>query len=135
MDNLNYLFYEEFTKMERTCTLVYQVELGVQEYIERMLTVSSAYAEQVPCWQEDLQQLHRYSMVYTALAQSAEAMREYSCRQEDVDWIRKFGSRIIERKDPLALLQEQGYRAEDDAWQRLEDDRNGEIVIIVRDTE
>lgn len=129
MDNLNHLFYEEFTKLEQICVAIYQMEDGVTDYIAQMSSVSSAYGEIVPNWQTDLQQLYCYHMAYTALAQSSEALREYTSRQEDIDWIQRFCTRIMERTDPLALLQERGYRAEDDAKQRLEDGRTGEIVF------
>lgn len=129
MDNQNYLFYEEFTKLNQICVAIYQMENGVRDYIAEMAGVSSTYWEIVPHWKEDLDQLYRYHMAYSALAQSSDAFQEYLCTREDVDWLAQFRTRIMDRKDPLALLQEHGYRAEDDAKQRLEDDRAGDIVI------
>ena len=129
MDSFNYQFFEEFTKLDKTCVSVYQAEGGTLGYLEQMRGVSGAYAELVPHWTADLEQLHRYRTVYQALAQSADAFEEALCNQQDVDWIREFSTRIMERRDPLALLQLRGYRAEDDAMQRLEDERFGEIVM------
>lgn len=129
MNDFNYQFFEEFTKLDRICVSVYQAEGGTLGYLEQMRSVSGVYADRVPHWIEELEQLHRYRTVYQALAQSTEAFDEALCRQEDVDWIRDFGNRIMERRDPLALLQHGGYRAEDDAVQRLENERVGEIVM------
>ena len=78
---------------------------------------------------QDLEQLHRYRTVYQALAQSSDAFEECLCTREDVQWIAEFRKKIMERKDPLALLQLKGYRAEDDVKQRLENERSGEIVM------
>ena len=129
MNSLNYQFFEEFTKLDKTCVSVYQAEGGTLGYLEMMRSVSAVYAEMVPHWMADLEQLHRYRTVYQSLAQSAEAFDETLCSQEDVDWVLDFIRRIMTREDPLALLQSRGYRAEDDAMQRLEDERYGEIVM------
>lgn len=129
MDNLNYVLFEEFTKLNKACITVYQMEDGITDYIAQMLGVSSTYWDTVPDWGLDFEQLNRYLSVYHSLAQSMEAFNECLCTEEDVDWIRHFYARIMERKDPLALLQERGYRAEDDAKQRLEDERTGEVTL------
>ena len=129
MNEFNYQFYEEFTKLDKICVSVYQAEGGTAGYLEQMRGVSGTYADCVPNWILELEQLHRYRTVYQALAQSSAAFEEALCNQEDVDWIREFGNRIMERRDPLAMLHYQGYRAEDDALQRLEDERAYEIVM------
>lgn len=129
MDNLNYVLYDEFTKLNKACITVYQMEDGISDYIAQMADVSSAFWDAVPDWTLDFEQLHRYRSLYHSLAQSMEAFGEYLCSQEDVDWVRNFHTRIMERKDPLALLQEHGYRAEDDAKQRIEDDKLGDLTI------
>lgn len=129
MDNFNYHFFEEFTKLDKLCVSVYQVEGGTLGYLAQMRSVSGSYADYVPHWTTDLEQLHRYRSIYQALAQSPDAFEECLCGLEDVRWVREFQARIMERKDPLALLQIKGYRAEEDAIQRLEDERSGEVVI------
>lgn len=129
MDHFNYQFFEEFTKLDKTCVSVYQVEGGTLGYLEEMRSVSGICVDIIPHWMEDLEQLHRYRTVYQALSQSASAFRECLCQQEDVDWICDFRKRIMAREDPLALLQRKGYRAEDDAIQRLEDERASDIVM------
>ena len=129
MDNFNYQFFEEFTKLDKTCVSVYQAEGGTLGYLAQMRGVSGTGADIVPHWTADLEQLHRYRTIYLALAQSAEAFEECLCSREDVRWIQEFRNRIMERKDPLALLHNRGYRAEDDAKLRLQDERSGEIVI------
>lgn len=129
MDNYNYQFFEEFTQLDKTCVSVYQAEGGTLGYLAQMRSVSGSYADIVPRWTADLEQLHRYRTIYLALAQSADAFEKCLCSREDVQWLQEFRNKIMDRKDPLALLQTRGYRAEDDAKQRMEDDRAGEIVI------
>jgi hypothetical protein len=128
MNDLNYQFFEEFTKLDKICVSVYQAD-GTGGYLEQMRGVSCVYAEDIPNWVAELERLHRYRTVYQALAQSPEALRESLCNQEDIEWVRSFGRRIMERQDPLALLHQRGYRAEEDAIQRLEDDRVCETVL------
>jgi len=129
MEQFNYEFFEEFTKLDKTCVSVYQAEGGTIGYLEQMGGVSAVGADLVPHWVEDMEQLHRYRTVYQALAQSADAFCECLCTREDVQWIVEFRNKIMERKDPLALLQMKGYRAEDDAKQRMENERSGEIIM------
>ena len=129
MNDFNYRFFEEFTKLDKLCVSVYQAEGGTLGYIEQMRSVSAVCADTIPNWTAELEQLHRYRMVYQALAQSTEAFNEQLCGQEDLDWLRDFYNRIMDRKDPLALLQSNGYRAEDGAIQRLEGERACDIVI------
>ena len=128
MDNLNYQFFEEFTKLDKTCVTVYQAEGGTLWYLAQMRSVSWSSAELVSSWASDLEQLQRYRTIYLALSQSPAAFAERLCNWEDVQWIQRFRKKIMERKDPLALLQLRGYRAENDAIQRLEDERFGETV-------
>ena len=123
MDKFNYQFFEEFTKLDKTCVSVYQAEGGTLGYLEQMGSVSGVCAELIPNWVENLEQLHRYRTIYLALSQSPDAFEECLCTQADVQWLRDFRSRIMERKDPLALLRQKGYRAEDDAVKRLEGER------------
>ena len=128
MDNLNYQFFEEFTKLDKTCVAVYQAEGGTLGYLAQMRSVSWFCSELVPHWTSDLEQLSRYRILYLALAQSPSAFAERLCSWEDVQWLRRFRNKIMERKDPLALLYLRGYRAEDDAMRRLEDGRSRETV-------
>lgn len=128
MDNFNYQFFEEFTKLDKTCVSVYQAEGGTLGYLEQMRSAGTG-ADIVPHWTTDLEQLHRYRTIYLALSQSAEAFEECLCSREDVQWVQEFRNKIMERKDPLARLHNRGYRAEDDAMLRLEDERAGEILI------
>ena len=132
MDNFNYQFFEEFTKLDKICVSVYQAEGGTLGYLEQMRSASGIGADIVPRWTADLEQLHRYRTIYLALAQSNEAFEERLCGREDVRWLQEFHNKILERKDPLALLHSRGYRAEDDAKQRLEGERSGENVIQVK---
>lgn len=123
MDNLNYQFYEEFLRLDRLIIMVYQVQDGVSDYIKQMASVSSTYAMGITGWISDMEQLYRFRSVRNALAQSTDAFKEPLCDQGDIDWMKKFYQRIIDRKDPLALLKFHGYRADDDSQQRRLDEQ------------
>ena len=128
MDNVNYQFYEEFTKLDRLCSEIYQLDNGVGTYLAEMTAVSAAWAEKVPGWIPDMEQLYRYYVLRKAMAQSGEAFRDTLCAREDVQWVQQFHQRILERSDPLARLKENGYRADSDAQQRLIESRIPEEV-------
>ena len=115
MDNINYQFYEEFTRLDHTCAEIYQLENGVGTYLAEM--------DAVPGWIENMEQLYRLFMLRKALAQSPEAFMETICAPEDVDWLRDFRQLIMDRKDPLALMKQHGYQADEDARKRLNDVR------------
>lgn len=129
MDNFNYQFFEEFTKLNKTCVSVYQLDGGILGYLVQMGDVSGDYADTIPNWHEDMAQLHRYRMIHQALVQSAEVFESPICDRSDVEWLKDFEVRIMERRDPLALLHKWGYRAEDDSKRRLEGGRSKEIAI------
>lgn len=129
MENFNVQFFEEFTKLDKACASVYQMEDGTFDYLWQMGHLSAAYADLIPSWNEDLTMLHRYRAVYQALCQSSDAFQEGLCSQQDVAWVQTFADRIMARNDPLALLQKRGYLAEDAAKQRLDSSRESEPMM------
>lgn len=104
MENLNYLFFEAFTRLGKLCNEVYQEEDGVSFYISEMARASDSYADEISGWIGDMEQLYRYRSVYNALAQSQDAFEKPLCEQIDLDWLEKFRCRILERTDPLAQI-------------------------------
>lgn len=119
MERLNFAFFEAFSRLDRLCCDIYQTDGGVAAYIAEMGAVSATSSASVPGWHRDLEQLYRYQTVRNALAQSNDALHEPLCGEDDIGWLEAFYQRILDRQDPLAQLQLKGYRADDDARQRL----------------
>lgn len=101
MYNLNYVFFEEFKRLDKLCGEIYHSQHGVTSYIEDMKSVSQ------PCisnWKSDLEKLIHLRHLRNHLAHTSGAFLENVCTQKDIDFVIEFYNRILSQKDPMALL-------------------------------
>ncbi len=106
MDNMNYVFFEEYKHLEKLCREMYDSYEGVTSYIDDMKKVSFRDYSNIPNWRTDLEQLHRLRHIRNNLAHTEGAFYEQNCTQEDVDWVKDFYSRIMAQSDPLSVLRQ-----------------------------
>ena len=59
MNNLNYIFFEEFKKLEKLCGEMYGSHNGVTNYIDDMKDVPYSNYRDIPNWEDDLSQLKK----------------------------------------------------------------------------
>ena len=119
MEELNYRFFDLFTKVDKLCIDIYQNEHGLADYVEDMRSISTCTVEEIPDWGADLFQLITLRNIRNSLINTPGAFSEEVCTQEQVDWLERFYQRIMDRQDPLALLEEYGYNAQEDSQNRL----------------
>lgn len=101
MRSLNYVFFEEFKRLDKLCGEIYHSQHGVTSYIEDMKTVSQ------PCilnWKSDLDKLIHLRHLRNHLAHTSGAFQEDICTQKDIDSVIEFYNRILSQEDPMALL-------------------------------
>ncbi len=105
MDNLNFIFFEEFKHLDKLCGELYEVEKdGVANYIDDMKSVVPYDYRCIANWKEDLEQLTRMRHIRNKLAHAPGAFDEETCTQKDINWIQDFYERILHQLDPIAIL-------------------------------
>ncbi|MCM1221686.1 MAG: hypothetical protein NC548_45140 [Lachnospiraceae bacterium] len=104
MDNLNYIFFEEYKHLDKLCGELYASQYGITQYIDDMKSVSENQFRYIPNWTVDLKQLKRLRHIRNQLAHTEGAFLEEACTQSDIDWLKDFHGRILHQSDPLAVL-------------------------------
>ena len=102
MNNLNYIFFEEFKKLEKLCNEIYSSHSGVTQYIDDMLNISYYHYRSIPNWNSDLKELKRLRHIRNQIAH--EQIHVDLCTPADIEWLNDFYKRIFNQTDPLALL-------------------------------
>lgn len=104
LDNLNYIFFEEYKSLNKLCGEIYKNQTGVTCYIDNMKRIPWFEYQAVPNWKSDLQQLIKLRHIRNELAHTEGAFSMKICTQADINWIQNFHKRIMNQSDPLALL-------------------------------
>lgn len=104
MNNLNYIFFEEFKHLDKLCGELYRDQYGVSHYIDDMKDVPQSDYQYIPNWKEDLKHLIRLRHIRNYLAHTEGSFNEELCTQKDIKWSQDFYKRILHQSDPLAML-------------------------------
>ena len=104
MNNLNYVFFEEYTRLDKLCKDIYGTDKGVSNYINDMMSASWSDCRYITNWKTDLAQLKRIRHLRNRLAHETGAFSNEICTQNDIDWIKTFHKCILNQSDPIALL-------------------------------
>ncbi len=104
MDNLNYVFFEEFKRLDRLCGELYGEQRGISKYIDDMRNVPRYDCRNISGWDADLEQLVRLRHIRNNLAHTEGAFQEEMCIEKDIDWLKEFHRRVLSQSDPLAML-------------------------------
>lgn len=104
MNNLNFVFFEEYKRLEVLCNDMYQVHNGVTQYIENMKSVPYYDYCSIAYWDSDLKNLKRLRHIRNHLSHTPGAFAENICTLNDIRWLQNFHRRILAQTDPLALL-------------------------------
>lgn len=97
-------FLEEYKRLDKLCSEIYQTRDGISTYIEDMKNVSHEQSRHVSQWNEDLQHLWALRSLRNRLVHECGTLDMDMCSACDVDWLKSFYQRILHCTDPLALL-------------------------------
>lgn len=103
--NINIQFLEEFKHLDKLCRELYQSGNGVTAYIDDMKQVSVMESQYIDNWNRDLQRLTVYRNLRNRLTHECDTLTTDLCDQSDIAWISAFFDRILQRTDPMALLE------------------------------
>ena len=104
MNNLNYVLFEEYKRLDKLCGDIYKTQHGITSYIDDMKAKSLSDYRCIPHWGTDLEWLIKIRHIRNSLAHAEDAFNTESCTQNDIDWIRDFYNRILNQSDPIAIL-------------------------------
>ena len=127
MGNINYQFLEAYKLLDKICREMYQGEKGVTAYIDDMKCVPVYESRAIPGWHSDLQQLIALRHLRNRMTHECGTLDQEMCTQSEIIWLNKFYSRILQRTDPIALLEKSRRR------ERLEKGSTEERTILSSD--
>ena len=110
MNNLNFIFLEEYKQLDKLCSELYDGQPGVTSYINEMKSMNWNDAREISNWKSDLSDLIRLRHIRNHLAHTEGAFDEKLCTREDVNWVKAFRDRILKQTDPLATLRKKSKR-------------------------
>lgn len=128
MEELNYRFFDIFSKVDKLCIDIYQNEHGLADYVEDMRSISLNTVEDIPDWESDLLCLMSLRNIRNSLINTPGAFQEAVCTEEHLEYLEQFYQRILDRQDPMALLEEYGYHAEQDSQNKRMEIREPEVM-------
>lgn len=97
-------FLEEYKRLDKLCSEIYQTRTGISTYIEDMTNISYVQSRHISHWNEDLQHLRALRSLRNRLVHECGTLDMDMCSACDVDWLESFYQRILRCTDPLALL-------------------------------
>lgn len=104
MENINYIFFEEFKRLDKLCRDIYKSSHGVTDYIDDMKSVAWNHSRYIPNWNESLRQLITLRHIRNQLAHTEGAFYEILCTQQDINWLKDFYALILTQSDPMAQV-------------------------------
>lgn len=107
MNNTNFIFFENYKKLEKICNEIYSANNGVTQYINEMENISYSKYRNIPNWISDLSTLKSLRHIRNQIAHNEGSFSENWCTLKDIEWLNAFYMRILKQTDPLALLHKQ----------------------------
>ena len=98
-------FLDAFKHLEKICNEIYGAQSGVTQYINEMERTPLYMAQKVFGWDQDFQGLKRVHHIRNNMVH-ADSDGDTAYTFEDVQFMKNFYNRIMNREDPLALLRQ-----------------------------
>lgn len=95
--------FDEYKRVDNICRDMFLSQRGISQYITEMEQKSFHGRSIVPSWDMDYRKLKRVRWLRNQIAHEASTT---DCNEEDVAWLEEFHSRLLEQRNPLALLKE-----------------------------
>ena len=109
MNNLNYIFLEEYKKLDKLCKEIYNSEKGITSYIDDMRNTNYSEKIVIPCWEHDIHTLVSLRHARNKLTHEVGTSDSPICTYADIDWLKNFYHRIVNRQDPIAIIHKNRY--------------------------
>lgn len=98
-------FIDAYKQLEKLCGEILSDDRRISAYIDEMLNTPQG-SHLVRGWDEDLKQLKHYRWIRNRIVHDPGCNERNMCSEDDTQWLVNFYSRIMNRKDPLALYRQ-----------------------------
>lgn len=103
MDNMILEFLEAYKSLDELCKQILPSNKGISEYIDEMNRENQGHMG-VACWEMDYKRLKKLRWIRNQLVHETNSFQDDLISLEDIEWLKKFHSRIMECTDPFSLL-------------------------------
>lgn len=93
--------FEEYKAVDNICRDIFSSQSGVSQYITEMERYYSYGHSLISSWDNDYRMLKHIRWLRNKIVHESYAT---DCNDNDVLWLKEFHHRLLERRDPLALL-------------------------------
>lgn len=93
--------FEEYKIVDNICRDIFSSQSGVSQYITEMERYYSYGHSLISSWDNDYRMLKHIRWLRNKIVHESYAT---DCNDNDVLWLKEFHHRLLERRDPLALL-------------------------------
>lgn len=107
MDSRILNFLECYKQLDELCKQVLVSDKGISSYIEQMEQEHQHYY--VEGWDRDYKRLKNLRWKRNRLVHEVDAYSSYDITEDDIFWLSEFRERIMQQRDPFALLRNAGY--------------------------
>lgn len=94
--------FDEYKRADNICRDMFSSQNGISQYITEMEQKSFCGYSMVPSWDGNYRRLKRTRWLRNQIADEAFVT---DCNEGDVAWLEDFHHRLLECRDPLALLE------------------------------
>ena len=96
-------FLDEYKRLEKLCNELYDQQHGISLYIADMEATPDNLSIMIPSWHVDLKTLKHLRHIRNAMVHDL-TEQGVNYTHEDIRNLKEFYQRIMEQKDPIALL-------------------------------
>ena len=96
-------FFDEYKRVDAICRDMFMTEKGVGAYIEQMEIITPDMQFRIINWGKDYNQLKRMRRIRNKIAHENGYV---DCSLDDLNWLKDFHVRLLNRQDPLAVAGE-----------------------------
>ncbi len=111
MGNINHIFLEAYKDADNVCKQIYASDKGITNYIDAMKAIPFDESAKVSGWSAFLSRLINLRHIRNKLSHEVGTLDMQMCTQADVDWIKSFKLKIINKDDPISILQRLNKKA------------------------
>ena len=107
MLNINIVFLEEYKRLDSLLKDFSEGdEAGVTKYINQMDITPMDKQLLVESWYYDYKALKHLRWVRNKLAHDEGSLDEELCTEDDINWLKGFYQRILDKDDPFSIIEE-----------------------------
>ena len=126
MNNIEIIFFEEYKKLDNLCKYLLGSNQGITQYVNEMEQIPFEKSKLVESWQYDYKMLKHIRWIRNNIAHNN---GDSKCSESDVQYVKNFYQRIINRTDPFSLINVEIRKAEDNQASKNITNENVDNVV------